>query len=157
MKLYIKQKLFKLTDTYDIFDEYGNQQYYAKCDFTLALHRLRVYDENEQFGCVQQHFSLLLPKFSFYIHDEYLGDILKEFTLFRPSYTMDFHGWKIKGDFFNLDYDVIDEQGNIIMHFSKAFLSLSDQYCLDIIDERYEKLCVLIALAVDMAICSQKD
>ena len=58
MKLYIKQKLFKLTDTYDIFDAYGIPQYYAKCDFTLALHRLRVYDENEQFGYVQQHFSL---------------------------------------------------------------------------------------------------
>ena len=156
MKLYIKQQLFRLTDTYDIYDESGIQKYYAKCDFTLVFHSLRVFDKNGQFGHVEQQFNLFTPKFSFYMNNEYLGDILKEITMFYPSYRMDFNGWSIRGDFFDLDYEVLDANGRIIMRFQKAFLTLSDQYCLDIKDERYEKLCVLIALAVDMAICSQK-
>ena len=69
---------------------------------------------------------------------------------------MDFNGWRIDGDFFDLDYQVYDQNGNVIMTFQKAFFSIADQYCLDIKDEQYERLCVLIALAVDMAICSQK-
>ena len=155
MKLYIKQQLFRLTDTYDIYDESGNQKYYAKCDFTLAFHKLRVYDRNQEFGFVEQRFNLFTPKFSFYINDQYLGDILKEFTFFYPKYSIDFGNWTIDGDFFDLDYYVKDQSGKTIMHFTKAFFTLSDQYCLDIYDEQYEKICVMIALAVDMAICSQ--
>lgn len=156
MKLYIKQKLFKLTDTYDIYDEHGNQKYYAKCDFTLLLHRLRVYDNVKQFGHVEQHFSFM-PTFSFYLDEQYLGEIQKKFTLFYPAYTMNFNGWTIDGDFFDMDYEVKDEYGNLVMHFHKEWFTITDQYCLEIIDPQHEKLCVLIALAVDMAICSQKN
>lgn len=156
MRLYIRQKLLRLTDTYDIYDENGNKKYFAECDFTLFLHKLRVYDRNEEFGLVQQELNLFMPKFSFYMNNEYLGDILKEFTLFYPSYRMDFNGWRIDGDFFDLDYQVVDQNNNVIMRFKKELLSFTDEYYLDIIDERYERLCVLITLAVDMAICSQK-
>ena len=156
MKLYIRQKLLRITDTYDIYDESGRKKFYAECDFTLFLHKLRVYEGNEEFGLVQQEFNLFTPKFSFYMNNEYLGDILKEFTFFYPSYHMDFNGWRIDGDFFDLNYNVYDQNDNIIMTFKKEFLSFTDEYYLDIKDEKYERLCVLIALAVDMAICSQK-
>lgn len=156
MKLYIRQKLLRLTDTYDIYDESGKRKYFAECDFTLFLHRLRVYEGNEEFGLVQQELSLFLPKFEFHMNNEYLGSIIKEFTLFFPSYRMDFNGWRIDGDFFDLDYDVYDQNGKIIMSFQKELISFTDEYYLDIKDEKYERLCVLIALAVDMAICSQK-
>ena len=156
MKLYIHQQLFRLTDTYDIFDEHGNQKYYAKCDFTFILHSLRVYDQNQQFGHVEQQLSLFMPKFDFYMDNQYLGNIIKEFTFFYPSYRMDFNGWRIDGDFLDLDYKVYDASGNVIMIFYKEIFTIGDKYCLDIKDEKYERLCVLIALAVDMAICSQK-
>lgn len=157
MKLYIKQKIFSLTDTFDIFDEYQNQKYYAKCDFTLMLHQLRVYQNGNQIGHVAQHFKLFEPEFSFYLNDQLIGKIIKEITLFRPKYHLDFNDWRIEGDFFGLDYDVFDSRGNIIMSFSKAFFAFSDCYCLDIKDPKNEKLCLLIALAVDLAVCSQKD
>lgn len=157
MKLYIKQKIFALTDTFDIYDEYQNKKYYAKCDFTLMLHQLRVYQNGNQIGHVAQHFKLFEPAFSFYLNDQLIGKIIKEITLFRPKYHLDFNDWRIEGDFFGLDYDVYDSRGNIIMSFSKAFFAFSDCYCLDIKDPKHEKLCLLIALAVDLAVCSQKD
>lgn len=35
MKLLIKQRVFSWTDTYDIYDEYGNVRYFVKGDFFL--------------------------------------------------------------------------------------------------------------------------
>ena len=34
MKLLIKQRVFSWTDTYDIYDEYGNVRYFVKGDFS---------------------------------------------------------------------------------------------------------------------------
>ena len=155
MKLYIKQQLFRLTDTYDIFDEDGEQKYYAKCDFSFAFHKLRVRDQFEEFGFVQQRFNLFVPKFSFFIYEQCLGDIVKDITLFRPSYSMDFNGWRIQGDFLAMDYTVYDQNNNIVMTFQKELFSFGDRYCLNIVDEKNERLCVLIALAVDMALCCE--
>ncbi len=157
MKLYIKQKIFALTDTFDIYDEYQNRKYYAKCDFTFMLHQLRVFQNGNQIGHVAQHLRLLEPAFSFYLNDQLIGKIIKEISLFRPKYHLDFNDWRIEGDFFGLDYDVYDSRGNIIMSFSKEFFAFSDCYCLNIRDPKNEKLCLLIALAVDLAVCSQKD
>ena len=157
MKLYIKQKILSLTDTFDIYDENHNKKYFAKCDFTILLHQLKLYQGNVQIGYVKEHFKLLEPAFSFYLNDELLGKIVKEVTLFRPKYHLDFNDWRIEGDFFGLDYEVYDSKGNIIMSFYKELFAFSDCYCLDIKDPRNEKLCLLIALAVDLAICTQKD
>lgn len=157
MKLYIKQHILTLTDTYDIYDENGDMKYYAKCDFTLFLHQLRIYHNNQQIGHVEQHFKFFEPEFSFYLNGEYLGNIVKKVTFLRPQYYLSFNNWRIEGNVFGFDYQVYDSSGNIIMTFSKELFTIGDRYCLNILDDKYEQLCVCIALAVDMAICSQKD
>lgn len=157
MKLFIRQHVFKLTDTYDIFDENGNIKYFAKCDFTLFLHRLRVYENDVQIGYVEQKLKWMLPEFSFYLGNEFIGNIVQEFTFLRPRYVLNFNNWIIQGDFLGLDYQVIEGTGKTIMTFSKEIFTFSDQYCLNILDPNYEKLCLLIALAVDMAVCSTQD
>ena len=156
-KLYIKQKFFALTDTYDIYDENGNLKYFAKCDFTFMLHQLRIYENDEQFGHIEQHFKFFEPEFSFYLDGELIGNIVKEFTFFKPMYYLNFNDWRIEGDFWGLDYEVFDSHGNMMMSFTKEFLTLTDHYCLTIFDDENEKLCLLIALAVDLAVCSQKN
>lgn len=156
-KLYIKQKFLALTDTYDIYDENEYPKYFAQCDFTFILHQLRIYEGDVQFGHVEQHFKFFEPEFSFYLNDEKIGNIVKEISFFRPKYYLDFNDWRIEGDLFGLDYEVFDGQGNTVMTFSKELFRFTDQYCLTIYDDANEKLCLLIALAVDMAVCSQNN
>ena len=134
-----------------------NEKYFAKADFTLFLHQLRVYDHNEQIAHIEQHFRLIEPEFSFYLEGQKIGRIIKEFTFLRPRYVLDFKDWKIQGNFFGLDYEVIDSSGKMIMRFSKELFHFTDHYCLEIYDDENEKLCLLIALAVDLAVCSQSD
>lgn len=44
MQLLIKQRVFSWSDTYDIYDEQGNQKYFVKNEFISLGHRLHVYD-----------------------------------------------------------------------------------------------------------------
>lgn len=157
MKLYIKQKMFSFTDSYDIYDENQNIKYFAKCDFTWMLHRLRIYENSQQIGFVEEHFKWVEPEFSLYLNNQKYGRIIKELTFFKPRYYLDFNDWQIRGNFWGLDYEVINPKGMVIMKFYKELFTWTDHYCLDILDESNEKICVLIALAVDMAVCSQSN
>ena len=42
MQLLIKQRVFSWSDTYDIYDEQGNQKYFVKNEFISLGHRLHV-------------------------------------------------------------------------------------------------------------------
>ena len=44
MQLLIKQRVFSWSDTYDIYDENGNQKYFIKNELISLGHRLHVYD-----------------------------------------------------------------------------------------------------------------
>lgn len=157
MKLYIKQKFFSLTDSYDIFDESGHPKYQAKCDFTFWLHALRVYENGKEIGYIEELLKFIEEEFVFYLDGQKCGNIVKKMTFLRPKYFLQFNEWEIVGDFFGLDYEVRDRNGNIVMTFSKNFFALTDCYCLDIVRPEDEKLCLMIALAVDMAVCSESN
>ena len=44
MQLLIQQRVFSWSDTYDIYDEQGNQKYFVKNELISLGHRLHVYD-----------------------------------------------------------------------------------------------------------------
>lgn len=44
MQLLIEQRVFSWSDTYDIYDEQGNQKYFVKNELISLGHRLHVYD-----------------------------------------------------------------------------------------------------------------
>lgn len=43
MRLMIKQRVFAWTDTYDIYDEYGNPKYFVKTEFFNIGHHMHIY------------------------------------------------------------------------------------------------------------------
>ena len=51
MQLLIKQRVFSWSDTYDIYDEQGNQKYFVKNEFISLGHRLHVYDAKNVLHC----------------------------------------------------------------------------------------------------------
>ena len=55
MQLLIKQRVFSWTDTYDVYDEYGNVRYFVKAEFFSLGHRLHVFDAaGNEIGLVRQ-------------------------------------------------------------------------------------------------------
>jgi uncharacterized protein YxjI len=154
MKLLIKQRVFSWTDTYDIYDEWGQPLYFVKSEpFTLG-HQIYLYDqERRPLASIHQKLLRFLPEFDIVIAGQEMGAIYKELTLFRPRYRLECNGWTVQGDFFAWDYDVVDAYGGTVLHISKELFQWGDTYVLDIPDPDNELLCLMIAIAIDAANC----
>ncbi len=157
MKLLIKQRVFSWTDTYDIYDEFGNVRYFVKADFFSLGHRIRVFDvyDNEIAVIYERLFSLL-PKFEIEIGGRIIGTIQKKFTLFRPKYELDYNGWRVEGDFLSWNYDVYEGCSSVI-HISKEIWHWGDTYVIDIANPKDELMGILLVIAIDAANCSNDD
>lgn len=157
MRLLIKQRVFSWTDSYDIYDENGNQKYFVKAEFFALGHRLHVSDANgNEIGMVKQRLLTLLPAFDIEICGVTRGSIEKRFTMFRPKYDVDFMGWRVEGDFLGWDYDVYSGCSPVI-HISKQLLQWGDTYVIDIANPEDEIMGMLLVIAIDAANCTQNQ
>lgn len=155
MKLLIKQRVFSLTDTYDVYDENQQRKYFVKSEFLSLGHRIHVYDLNgNEIGSIHQKIFALLPVFELVIGGQVVGTVNKKFTMFRPKYEVNCRGWRVEGDFMSWEYDVY--QGcSSILHISKQLLAWGDTYVLDYQMDSDEIMGLLLVIAIDAANCSQ--
>ena len=64
MRLMIKQRVFAWTDTYDIYDEWGNKKYFVKSEAFRLTHQVHVYDiARNEIGLISQRLFTFLPTF----------------------------------------------------------------------------------------------
>lgn len=157
MRLLIKQRVFALTDTYDVYDEDGNPKYFVKNELLSILHRIHVRDKNgHEIGSIHQKFTFFLPRFQVEIAGRAVGNVQAEFTLFRPKYTIDYMGWRCDGDIFGWDYRVYSGS-TLVMTIRKRLLSWGDTYELTFERPEYEIPGLMLVIAIDAANCSQNN
>ena len=153
MKLLIKQRVFSWTDSYDIYDENGNQKYCVKAELIALGHQLHVYDVNHnEIGMIKQKLLTFLPTFNIEVGGREIGSIQKKFTFLKPKYEVDYKGWRCEGDFLGWDYDVYSGCSSII-HISKQLLSWGDTYVIDFANPSDELLGMMLVIAIDAANC----
>ncbi len=158
MELRIRQRVFAMTDTYDVFDENGEARYYVREEFFSFGHQIHVYDkrtDSEVGGIFQRLFSLR-PRFDIEVNGQTVGTITKKLTMFRPRYKVDYRGWEVEGNIFQWDYTV-REHGREIMSISKELLTWGDTYILHYDDASHEILGLLLVIAIDAANCERHD
>ncbi len=158
MKLLIKQRIFSWTDSYDVYDEYGEARYEVKTEFFSFGHQIHVYDKRSgrEVGSIHEKLFTLLPQFEIVIDGKTMGTIRREFTLFRPRYQIDYRGWDVEGDFMGWDYRVM--AGNQeIMSITKEIFNWSDTYVLNYTNPANEMPGLLLVIAIDAVNCSHND
>lgn len=100
-------------------------------------------------GKVKEKIVTFLPKFELFADGRHLGSVKKNFSLFSPSYSLDFLGWKAKGNIFEWDYTIRDRKGNRIASISKELLNFTDAYVLDVATPADALYVLMFVLAVD--------
>lgn len=158
MKLQIRQRVFSWTDSYDIYDEWGNPKYFVKAKFFSLSHELQVYDKQNGslLGVVRQKLLTLMPTFEIEIGGQVLGTVRQKFTLFSQNYQVDYLGWEVEGDFLGWDYQVLQD-GSTVMTIHKELLSWEDSYALEYDRPANELPALMLVLAIDAANCSHND
>jgi len=148
MKLYIKQKVFSWRDRFAVKSETQRDRWFAQGEIFTLGRRLHVYDvSGAEVAFIRQKLLSFLPRYYIEIGGA-VYEFVKEFTLLRPKYSIRNLDWTINGNFWEHEYAVTDDRGDV-MRISKAWLSWGDFYELDIADERNELLCLCVALAID--------
>lgn len=159
MKLYMKQKVFSLKQDFDIVDEHQKAVYTVEGKLMAIRRQLKIHDSQtgEELAMVKQELVAFTPTMHIYYKDERIATIRKKITFFRPSYVIDVLGWQIEGDYFAHDYNVLNQQGDIIADISKQFFSWSDTFELNIKEDDIDPVVVVaVVLAIDLAMDAQK-
>ncbi len=156
MKMHFKQRLFSWFDSYDVYDEQENILYIIKGQLAWG-HCLKIFDGNgNEIGTVKERIFTFLPKFEVYIGEQYIGCISKRFTLFTPKFDIDFKGWNAEGDFFQWDYQIKNQNNEVIATVSKELFHLTDNYTIDVKNNEDNLAALALVLAIDAEKCSRK-
>ena len=157
MKLLFKQRFFSWFDSYDIYNEAGETVYTVQGQLAWG-HCLKIYDaRGVEIGTVRERILTFLPKFEMYLGDRYVGCISKEFTFFRPRFHIDCNGWHIDGDWFEWDYQILNNAGRMIAYVSKQLFNFTDTYVIDVEDPQNALCALMLVLAIDAEKCSRRD
>ena len=133
MKLYLKQKVFKFLDHYDVYDENQNA----------------IFTVNQKFKFLGFHADVTARG------DYQSFEIDKEIITFLPKYVLTFENReKIYLNFrLSFIHRKIDVEGEVIADISKKWLTWGDTYEVDIYDDKYTSEILGIVIAID----NQKD
>lgn len=157
-RLLIRQKVFSWTDTYDVYDEFGNPKYYVKADFFTIGHRIRVYSRatGEEIGLIQEKVLRIFREFEISFGGYSQGIIKQQFSFFRPKYNLDYKGWHLEGDIMAWSYEIY-EQNRLVVTISKELFHWGDTYVINFANNNDELPALMTAIAMDAAICSAES
>ena len=119
-------KVFSIHDKTYITDTEGNEVAYIWRK-VLSLH--------------ERHFIEMADGTSFQLSNE-IWHLVKDIT------NIEGLGWQLRGNFVGLNFELYDENDEIIAVICQKIISLHDKYCIDLYKPEHEKTCVAILIAL---------
>lgn len=156
MSLRIRQRIFTLTDTYDVCDHTGMPRYSVQTEFLTIGHRIHIFEvcTGVEVGRINERVLTFLQKAELTVCGvPWL--ITRRLTFFRPKYDLEYKGWQIDGDFFGWNYRIVDGAGNVAAVIEHEPLHLSDTYTVSASDPDDELMAMMTAIAIDMLNCGR--
>lgn len=150
-KLYIRQKVFKITDHYDILGERQEVVYRVDQDFTLIGHRVHVtHPTGAHLFTINKKVLSLLPHFTITYANGNTIELKSRFTFFRKKIDIrpSELGLHVEGSLMQHNFSLL--RGNqMVGEIKKAWISWGDVYEITIYDETIQDIIVGVMLAVD--------
>lgn len=148
--LFTTSKVFTLHKLTDITDGNENVVYQSYTKFPSILDKTDVSDaqgnhvahiERKLFSLHERHFVTMADGMSFEISNEIMH-IVKDITNIVGL------GWQLRGNILGLNFELLDENGEVIAVIAQKMFSIHDKYCIDIYKPQYEN--VVIAILVTL-------
>lgn len=153
MKLYLKEKILSVLDSFNVYDEHDDIYFKVKGKVALT-HKLAIYDaRGKEVGMVKEKIIDILPTFNLYKDGKKVGECKKKLTIIRPKFDIDFNDWEIKGNWLEWDYSICDKKGREVAVISKKILRLMDTYVIDVKDKEDALDALMVVLAIDAEKC----
>ena len=148
--LFTTTRVFSLHHRIEITDDQGKMIYEAntkfpsihdKTDITDAEGRHVAHMERKLLTLHERHFVTMADGTRFELSNEIMH-IIKDIT------NIEGLGWQMRGNIAGLNFELYDEQGDIIAVISQKMFSLHDKYCADIYRPEYQNQIVAILVTL---------
>ena len=152
--LFTSTKVLTLHHHIDITDDNGNLVYesntkfpsiHRKTDITDAKGRHVAHIEAKILTLHARHYVTMADGSAFELSNEL-------FHLVRDIFSIEGLGWQLRGNIVGLNFQLYDENGEIVAVIGQKFLSLHDKYCIDIYQPEHEEKVVAILVTLQQII-----
>ena len=152
--LFTTSKVFTLHKLIDITDENENVIYHSSTKFPSIHDKTDITDvqgnqvahvERKFFSIHERHFVTMADGLSFEISNEVMH-IIKDITNIVGL------GWQLKGNVLGLNFELYDENGEVIAVIAQKMFSIHDKYCIDIYKPEHERVVVTILVTLQYMI-----
>ncbi|MEO1768243.1 LURP-one-related/scramblase family protein [Candidatus Enterococcus ferrettii] len=148
-KLYIKQKVFSISEKFTVMDDQQNPRYYVEGSFLRIPKTFRIEDEQgREISKITKKTISLLPKFFVEIDGQDMIEISKHLTFLKAHYSIEAEGMSVEGNWWDMDF-IVEKNGHRIADINKRWISWGDTYEVTILDESYEHLIISLVIAID--------
>ena len=148
--LFTTTKVFTLHHHIDITDAAENVVYKSDSKVFSIHDKTHITDMNgnevayiwrKVFTLHERHFIEMADGTSFQLSNE-IWHLVKDIT------NIEGLGWQLRGNFVGLNFELYDENDEIIAVICQKIISLHDKYCIDLYKPEHEKTCVAILIAL---------
>lgn len=148
-KLYMKQKVFSLSEKFTIKNEAHEDVYFVEGSFMKIPKTFSVYtDSRDVVGIIRKKTFSFLPRFYLEVDGVQILTIRKEFSFFKPKYTIDATGISVEGNWWEMNFK-IHQDGVLIGEVQKEWFTWGDSYVVHIHEASMEKVIVSLVIAID--------
>ena len=157
--LFTTSKVFTLHRDTDITDDREQVVYHAwtkfpslhdKTDITDAQGNHVAHLERKLFSLHERHFITMADGTQFELSNE-LFHLIKDIT------NIEGLGWQLRGNIMGLNFELYDEQEQIIAVIGQKMFSIHDKYCIDIYRPEYEPTIVAILVTLQHMIKDREN
>ena len=150
-KLYIKQKLFKITDQYSVLDENQNIIYNVDEEFKFVGKKFNVSDSSgKEVFFVSKILFNYLPQYEICFADGNKVQVKSRLTYFKKQIDIITSGENLMvlGNFGDSEFS-IQCGDDIVGKIKKEYLSLGDTFEISVYDESKQDLILGVLIAID--------
>ena len=150
-KLYLQQKIFKITDHYEVYDDSGNAVYQVDQDFKFIGNTVHVrkFDGSKGF-VIDRKILTLLPRYIITFDDGKVLRVKQNLTFFKKSIDLisDDYDLNLRGNFLDMDFEIF-ERNRVVGRIYKKYFTFRDIFVLEIIEDEYEDEILALTIVVD--------
>jgi uncharacterized protein YxjI len=148
-QLYIKQKVFSLSEKFTVKDQEEKDTYYVEGSFMRVPKTFSIMNTSrEEVALITKKVFSFLPKFFVEVNGQEVLTIKKEFSFLKARYSIDAAGIEVQGNWLDMDFQVL-HNGRVVGEVGKEWFSWGDSYRVQILDEEMETIIMALVIAID--------
>ena len=148
--LFTSTKVLTLHHHIDITDDNGNMVYESNSKFLSIHNKTDITDaKGRQVAHIEAKVLTLHARHYVTMADGTYFELTNElFHLVKDIYNIEGLGWQLRGNIVGLNFQLYDENGEIVAVIGQKLLSLHDKYCIDIYQPEHEEKVVAILVTL---------